>query len=65
MNKANRTIYITLRGRREKDYPYSLLGVSRGSKHCKGRYERRIGYDHTGYDLWKCDCDHVSGWNKI
>lgn len=41
-----------------------LLGIKIPSKHCNGKQETLIAYDHTGYTKWKCDCGHTSEWRK-
>jgi len=44
--------------------PWNLLGLLRPSEHCKGKKERIVAYDHTGYAIWKCDCGKETGWQK-
>lgn len=44
---------------------WSLLGVSRPSRHCKGKKEKIIAYDHTGYLRWECECGHKSNWTLL
>jgi len=45
--------------------PWHLIGLLRPSKHCKGKQERIIAYDHFGYAKWKCDCGHESDWESL
>ena len=45
--------------------PWKLLGMKRPSEHCKGKNEKIIAYDHTGYIRLECDCGHTTGWIKI
>ena len=45
--------------------PWKLLGMERPSEHCKGKNEKIIAYDHTGYIRLECDCGHKTGWIKI
>lgn len=45
--------------------PWNLLGKKRPSKHCEGKQEQIHAYDHTGYLIWECECNHKTGWDSI
>ena len=41
-----------------------LMGSRRASKHCKGKTETVVAYDHLTprHVIWKCDCGHRTAW---
>jgi hypothetical protein len=42
-----------------------FMAIRRDSRHREGKQERIVGYDHTGYAKWKCDCGQETDWEEI
>jgi acetyltransferase-like isoleucine patch superfamily enzyme len=43
-----------------------LMGTKRPSKHCKGKVEVVVAFDHLNprHLMWKCDCGHRTKWEE-
>ena len=47
------------------DILVQIFKITRESKHCEGKKEKVYGYDRTGYWNFRCECGHISEWEKI